>query len=331
MKNIEETSAIIPVAGIGTRLRPHTHTWPKVLLTVGDKPILGHILDEVKNVGIKRVYLIIGHFGEKIKKYVATYYPELKVEYILQKEQKGLGHAVWMAKDYVRGPLMVLLGDTIISADLKKFLFSQDNAIALKEVEDPKRFGVAVVKNGYVARLVEKPEKPLSNLAVVGIYTFKKSEILFKSLEKLKLSGRMTKGEMQLTDALEIMIRSGHKIKPIMIEGWHDCGKKETIIETNKYILKRKKLSARVKGVLVQNPVYIAKSARIKNSIIGPYTSVGEHVQIEDSIITDSIINQGAVIHNMNLDKSLIGPDAVLKGRVEHVNIGENSEIKFEN
>jgi len=330
VKKISKFSAIVPVAGVGTRLRPHTHTYPKVLLTVGDKPIIGHILDDLQKAGIRKVYMIIGYMGDKITEYVKANYPKLKVTYIVQSEAKGLGHAIWLAKDYVEGPALIMLGDTILSADIKKFLKPGTNALAVKEVEDPRRFGVVESKGGYIRKVVEKPQHPKTNMAIVGIYSFNNSSVLFGSLDKLIASGRKTKGEIQLTDALEIMIKSGVKIKPITIEGWYDCGKPETLLLTNRYILKKKKMFAKRKGVVIIEPVYIAKSAKIKNAIIGPNVSVGENVEISWSMISDSIIGRDSSISNMNLNESLIGSGIVLKDHIKRINIGDNSEINFE-
>ena len=324
-------TAIIPVAGTGTRLRPHTYTYPKVLLTVGDKPILGHILDRLRQAKFRKVCLIIGYLGEKVREYVSKNYGDLEVTYVVQEEQRGLGHAIWLTKAFVSGPAFIILGDTLIEADLPEFLKGDFDRIAVKEVEDPKRFGVVKVKNGFIESMVEKPEKPVSNLAIVGIYSFKNSNILYNNLDRLAKMGKTTKGEMQLTDAMSLMMEAGHKIKPVKIEGWFDCGKPETLLSTNRYILAKKQENIQVchKDYLLIKPVYISKTAKVRNSIIGPNVSVGDDAVIENSIISDSIINEGAVIKSANLDKSLIGPNAVVEGRIDSINIGENSEIKL--
>ncbi len=328
MKN--DYTAIIPVAGTGTRLRPHTYTYPKVLLTVGDKPILGHILDRLKKEGFKKICLVIGYLGEKVREYVSNNYPDFKVNYVLQEEQRGLGHAIWLTRSVVSGPVFIILGDTIIEADIPEFLKGDFDKIGVKKVEDPRRFGVVIEKKGFVKYMVEKPEKFVSDLAIVGLYSFKNSSILFSSLEKLAKSGKTTKGEMQLTDAMSIMIKEGHKIKTVHTEGWFDCGKPETLLETNRHILSCKKnLKVQTGPFMVIKPVYISPTAKISNSIIGPNVSVGDNVVIDNSIISDSIINENAFIKNGNLDKSLIGPSASVTGRVDSINIGENSEIKL--
>lgn len=328
--NKSEFTAVVPVAGAGTRLRPHTHTYPKVLLTVGDKPILGHILDEISAAGIKKICLVTGYLGDKIKEYVNRSYPGLKISYVEQPEPKGLGHAIWLTRRAVTGPVMVMLGDTIISADLGKFLKSKDDCIAVKEVADPRRFGVVEVKGGYISGMMEKPEHPKSKLAIVGIYSFHNSSVLYNSLEKIVDSGQTTKGEIQFTDALAALVKGGHKLKPIAIDGWYDCGKPETLLETNRYILDSKKFSPKAKNSLIIPPVYISPTAHVENSIVGPYVSIGDGARIDSSMISDSIVNEKASILNINLSGSLIGPSATIVGRKDQLNVGENSEIKFD-
>lgn len=323
-------TAIIPVAGTGTRLRPHTYTYPKVLLTVADKPILGHILDKLKQNNFRKICLVIGYLGEKVRDYVSKKYPEFEVSYVVQQQQKGLGHAIWLSRSLVRGPVFIILGDTIIEADLPSFLKGDCDKIGVKKVSDPSRFGVVKIKRGYIEYMVEKPEKFISDLAIVGLYSFKDSSLLFESLQELSDIGKTTKGEMQLTDAISLMIKKGHKIKPVNTEGWFDCGKPDTLLATNRHILSSKKNLKYPQGsFFVIKPCYISPSATIKNSIIGPNVSVGDNCVIENSIISDSIINENAEIKKANLDKSLIGPSAIVNGRIDSINIGENSEIKL--
>ncbi len=323
-------TAVVPVAGMGTRLRPHTHTYPKVLLTVGDKPIIGHILDDLSGAGIRKVCMVVGYLGDKIKEYVAKNYRHLEVSYVEQAEPKGLGHAIWLTRRCVTGPVLVMLGDTILDADLAKFMNSKDDCIAVKEVADPRRFGVVETKGGYISAMVEKPEKPRTNLAIVGIYTFHNSSALYNSLQALVDSGRTTKGEIQFTDAMAAMVKAGHKIRPVPIEGWYDCGKPETLLETNRHILDRKRFSPKAKNSVIIPPVYIAPTAKVEGSIVGPYVSIGDGVRVESSIISDAIVNENASIININLTGSLVGPSATVAGRKDQLNVGENSEIRFD-
>ncbi len=326
----DQFTAVVPVAGAGTRLRPHTYTYPKVLLTVGDKPIIGHILDELSAAGIKKICLVTGVFGDKIKEYVGKNYQRLEVSYVEQSEPKGLGHAIWLTRGCVAGPLMVVLGDTIFDADLPGFMASKEDCIAVKAVEDPRRFGVVEVKGEYISAMVEKPDKPKTNLAIVGIYAFRNSSLLYRSLEKLVDSGRTTRGEIQFTDALALMVKSGHKIKAMPIAGWYDCGKPETLLKTNRFVLDKKKFYPKAKNSVFIPPVYVSPTARVENSVVGPYASIGDGAKIVSSIISDSIVNEGATITDMSLCCSLVGPNAVVAGRKDHLNVGENSEVRFD-
>lgn len=330
MKTKRVFSAVVPVAGTGTRLRPHTHTYPKVLLTVGHKPILGHILDQLLDIGTPKVCLVIGYLGEKIKDYVSSAYPSLDVTYVEQKEPLGLGHAVALTENHVRGPVFILLGDTIISADMSRFVRFDSDCIGVREVEDPRRFGVVETKKGYISRITEKPRHPASNMAVVGAYSFTDSSALYSSLRNLIRARKTTKGEIQLTDAIQSLIASGRRIRPVVIQGWYDCGKPSTLLATNRYILGRHKCAVRRAGSLIIQPAYISRSAKISDSIIGPYVSIGDMADISHSIVANSIINEKARIKNMLLRDSLIGPSAALTGRTDQINIGENSEINFE-
>jgi glucose-1-phosphate thymidylyltransferase len=327
---MDKYTAIIPVAGSGKRLRPHTYTYPKVLLTVGDKPIIGHIIDKLIKSQINDICFVIGYLGDKVKEYVEKNYSDkINASYIFQEEQKGLGHAIWLTRDFVKGHILIILGDTIIETDIKKFINTKNAIIGVNEVSDPQRFGIVSIKNGFVYDMIEKPSNPPTNLAISGVYSFPDSSKLYGALDLLVNNRRTTKGEIQLTDAMRIMVKNGYKIKPIKIDGWYDCGKPETLLETNKYILSRNSKKYDFKNCVIVDPVYISNTAKIENSIIGPYASIGDGVVIKDSIVSESIINEHATIKCSNLIKSLIGPYAMVIGRRHSLNVGENSEIKM--
>lgn len=324
-------TAIVPVAGSGTRLRPHTYTYPKVLLRVGDKPILGHIVDKLIDVGIKDIVFVIGYLGEKVKDYIVSNYSrKINPKFVVQESQLGLGHAVWLAIKNINTPILIILGDTIIDTDVEKFLDESVSKIGIREVDDPKRFGIVKLKGDLVVDMIEKPDNPPTNLAIAGIYSFVNSSDLYLALDELIKNNRTTKGEYQLTDAIRIMIKNGHKIKAVTVNGWYDCGKPQTLLATNKFILQTKKLNYKIDGSVIIPPVYISKKAKIKYSIIGPYASIADDVEIENSIISSTIINDGAVIRNSNLVNSIIGPNAIVSGRSYSINVGENSEIKMD-
>ncbi|MGQ9602826.1 MAG: sugar phosphate nucleotidyltransferase [bacterium] len=321
--------AVIPVAGEGTRLRPHTHTTPKPLLRVAGKPILGHILDDVTSLGIKQVVLIVGYRASEIVDYVKSNY-SLELDVVEQKERLGLGHAIYLAKPYVGSePMLIILGDTIFKGDFRKILTMEGNVIGVKEVDRPSRFGIVEVDGERIVNLVEKPDRPRSNLAVVGIYHIKDSKVLFSSLEEIIRQDRRTRGEFQLTDALNDMIVKGIELRVFGIEGWFDCGKPETLLSANRALLELDGGQTEVPGNIIFNPVYIAEGASVQDSIIGPYVSIAERSVVRRSIIKNSIIGESATVEDVLLDASLVGDNAVVKGTFKHLNVGDSSEINF--
>jgi len=319
---------VVPVAGEGTRLRPHTHTAPKVLLHVAGKPILGHILDEIAGLKPEEVILVVGHLGEKIQEYVSKHY-SFKARYVQQHERKGLGHAVSLARPHVdpKEPVLILLGDTVFRAPFKDILSAKESLLGVKEVEDPRRFGVVEVKNGYVSRLEEKPAWPASNLVIVGIYYLTRPGLLFECLDDIMAKGVKVKGEFQLTDALECMIQRGEKMRLFPIDDWFDCGKVETLLHTNRELLKRKASAYTLKNSIVIPPVFIADPERVEHSIIGPFASIAEGATVKRAILKDTIVSENAFVEDIALHNSLIGENAVVKGSFRTLNVGDSSEV----
>jgi len=321
--------AVIPVAGEGTRLRPHTHTVPKPLLRVAGKPILGHILDDVVDMGIKELVLVVGYRGEDIVDYVRANY-DIKLSFVEQSERLGLGHAIYLSREFVgEEPVLILLGDTIFKGDLKKMVASGGNSIGVRKVPDPQRFGIAEIRDSRIVSLVEKPEKPKSNLAVAGVYAITDSAALYSALDSIITSGRRTKGEFQLTDALNLMIKNGSEIKPFEVEGWYDCGKPEALLETNRALLELASPRVKIPGSIIIDPVHIGENVKIESSVIGPFVSVAKNSKITRSIIRNSIVGESAVVEDGLLDSSLIGDNAVVKGNFKRLNVGDSSEINF--
>jgi len=321
--------AIIPVAGEGTRLRPHTHTIPKPLIRVAGKPILGHILDDAVALGIKDIVLIVGYRGREIVDYVRANY-DVKLNFVEQEARLGLGHAVYLARKYVgKEPVFIILGDSIFKGDLGTMIASDCNYIGVKRVAEPQRFGVARLEGSRIVDLVEKPEQPDSDLAVVGLYAIKDTEALFGALDSLISSGSKTKGEFQLTDALNAMIKDGIELKAFEVEGWYDCGKPETLLETNRALLEMLRPRAEAPGSIIVDPVHIAPDAEIEASVIGPYVSIAERAVVRRSIIRNSIIGEGASVEDALLDSSLVGDNAAVRGMFKRLNVGDSSEIDF--
>ncbi len=322
--------AVIPVAGFGTRLKPHTYSLPKVLLNVGGKPILAHILEELLEENITKATFIIGYLGDVVKKYVADTFPEINAEYVQQDEMLGLGHAIYKAiPTFDDEEIFIILGDTVFDVDLKSVFKNKRTSLGVKKVDDPRRFGVAFVENGIIKKLIEKPQEPVSNLALVGLYYISNADLLSESLKHIIENDIKTSGEYQLTDALQVMIDHGEDITTFPVEGWYDCGKPETLLATNRFLLSRNGSNRQLENVVINDPVFIADSAIVKNSIIGPYTTIAEHCKISDSIIRNSIISPKANVHTTILENSIIGSSATIKGTYNKLNAGDSSEIEF--
>ena len=324
-----EVVAIIPVAGAGTRLRPHTHTQPKVLLHVAGKPILAHILDDLVALGIRRVVLIVGVMGEQVREFVARRYGALHVDYVEQVERLGLGHAVALAEPHADDhPVLIILGDTIFEADLKGVLAAGSSSIGVKAVADPRRFGIVERDaSGRITRLVEKPDQPTSNLAITGIYYFSRGGPLFEALHELQKKNLRTRGEFQLTDAMQILVSKGQAIGTFPVEGWYDCGNTETLLETNRILLDKRGPTPAIPGSVTQGPVFVAPDATIDHCVLGPHVSVAPGARLRNAVLRDSIVNENATVEDILLEGSVVGENAVVTGGFRRVNVGDSSEV----
>ena len=322
---------IIPVAGIGKRLRPHTHTKPKPLLKVAGKSILGHIIDSIKPLNPEKIVFVIGHYGRMIKEYLKSNYPEYssRFKYVEQERREGLGHAVYLALQKVEPSesVMVVLGDTIFDVDYKKILAGGRNTICVSETDDPRRFGIVRIDGDRVIDLVEKPENPPSNLAIVGIYYFLRGSEIYASLKFIIENNIKTKGEYQITDAMKHFIKE-NELFIYRIKGWYDCGKTETLLKTNRFLLERHNSPGSGKNSVIIPPVYIPRSVYIENSIIGPYVSVGDNSVIKNSIVRNSILYDGARVENVLLEDSIVGEDAAIVEDFKVMSIGDHSIIE---
>ena len=321
--------AVILLAGLGTRLRPHTYSKPKPLVQVAGKPVLGHVMDSLKGLSIDETIFIVGYLGDQIQKYVADHYPHMRARYVEQNEMKGQAHAIRLAKDFIDQEVLVIFGDTIWETDFSRLSrVKGDGLIYTKQVDDPRRFGVVNLQDGFVTKFVEKPSTPISNLAVVGVYYFRDWKRLMNALDTLIERNIQTKGEYFLADAMQLMIEDGARLEAETIPVWEDCGTVPAILRTNRYLLTKQGSHARdLPGSVILPPVYISDSAHIVNSIIGPNVSISEEAIVENSIIRDSIISEGAHIENRVLEGSLIGKDALVRGTFQRLNVGDSSEI----
>lgn len=325
---------IIPVAGYGTRLRPHTYSKPKPLVQVAGNTVLGHILDMLKGVGVNEITFIVGYLGDQIRDYVSDKYPEFKANYVEQRDRKGQAHAIYLAKELVDEPVLIIFADTISDADLVSLqTIKSDGVIFARQVEDPRRFGVVTTDDhGIIGKFVEKPDQWVSDLAVIGVYYIKDHQGLFHSIEELMERNIQTKGEYFLADALQLMVENGTQFEAWPINVWEDCGTPPALLQTNRYLLEHG--GAATDDHLCENcviipPVHIPRSARIVNSVIGPYVSLAEGCQVRNTILRDTIVDEGAVIQDTMLSESLIGNGAVVRGRYRKLSVGDSSVVDF--
>ncbi|HEY3288962.1 MAG TPA: sugar phosphate nucleotidyltransferase [Anaerolineae bacterium] len=329
-------NVIIPLAGFGTRLRPLTYSKPKPLINVAGKPVLGHILDKLVNEDLQDVVFIVGYLGEQIAQYIKSTYPGLRAHYVEQKELNGQAPAILLARELVQGPTIIVFVDTLADADLAGLQKeTADGVIYVKEVEDPRRFGVVKLsEKGIISRFIEKPDDTTNRLAVIGMYYVKEIQLLMSACEELVQRDIKTKDEYFLADAFNLMIEHGASLRPQPVDVWLDCGKPDTVLSTNRYLLEHGHDNsgdwAYRSNVMVVPPVNIHPSAKIERSVIGPYATIAEDCEIKSSIISDSVVDAGATVTDHVLANSLIGRDAVLIGRSRRFNVGDSSVVGFD-
>jgi glucose-1-phosphate thymidylyltransferase len=323
---------IIPVAGAGAKLRPHTYTQPKPLIPLAGKTILSFIVDQFLEAGQTEFIFIIGYLGEKIKHFVEENYPHINAQFVIQQERSGTGHAIYLTKEFIQPgeEIMVVYGDTICDYDFKEVLQSPTTVLGVKKVDDPRDFGVAEINpEGKVSHVVEKPKIPKSNLALVGVYKINEVELMFKIIEHHLHQNTST--EYPLTDVLEEMLNQQVEMKVFHVNNWFDCGKKETLLDTNATLLNKVEYASEeipfFDNTIIIHPVSIAEGCEIENSIVGPNVTIGEKTIIRSSMVRDSIIGSYSVLEKVVLHSSLIGSDALICGNSQSLNIGDNTEI----
>ena len=323
---------IIPLAGKGTRLRPHTHITPKPMLKVAGKPVMAYVMDDVVKLGgVEQVVYITGHLKEKVEEFARASY-DIPAVFVEQVVQDGTAGAVALARPYVDQPVLIVFVDTIFDADLSIVKTTDaDGIIWVKEVEDYQRFGVVVTdKDGNMTKIVEKPDTPISKRANIGLYYVKNWKLLYEGID-WTLKQPKNKGEYYLTDAFQYMIDKGAKIKVIDVEGWYDAGKLDTLLETNKIVLE-KGAARRPKNVeasvTIHDPVYIEDDVTLTNSTIGPNVTLGKGSRVESSTLTDTIVGSKGTIKHSQLRNSLIGDDVVIEGMKGELTVADHSEIR---
>jgi glucose-1-phosphate thymidylyltransferase len=324
------------MAGFGTRLRPLTWSKPKPLVPVAGKPILGHVLDMFVSLrSIEEVVFIVGYMGDQVEEYVKRAHPHLRSCYVEQREMLGQSHALWLAREHVHGPILVLFVDTLIETDLEQALAGAREAVAwVKAVQDPRRFGVAELgRDGWVKRLVEKPADLENNLVVVGCYYLPSGEDLIAAIQEQMERKIQLNGEFFLADALNVMLESGLKMKVREVSVWEDCGKPEALLHTNRYLLDHGRENSSLvqrPDLVIVPPVFIDPAAQARHSIIGPYASLAAGCVVESSIVRDSIVDEEADISGAVLTGSLVGRQARIRGPQRSLIVGDSSEVGFE-
>ncbi len=322
--------AVIPAAGIGKRLRPHTLNVPKVMINLAGKRLIGHVLEAVESAGVTSVSVIVGYKGEQVEEYVNRFYSHMRLDFPYQAERKGLGHAVLQGLEDKEEGVLILLGDTVFDVDFNNFVNSGENAIAVVKVDDPRRFGVAEIDSKKrIERLVEKPEVPKSDLALAGMYYLKDQRVLKAAIEKLIADDIKTRGEYQLTDALQLMLESGAEILAVEINGWYDCGTKESLLDSHRFLLDHTLSANHAKDTIIHPPVFIHPEAKVVNSVIGPNVTIDKRADVCGAILTETIVGKDSVIKNMILSHSLIGDHSIVENQVRAVNVGDYSELKL--
>ncbi len=323
---------IIPLAGKGTRLRPHTLTTPKPMLRVAGKPVMDYVLDDVRKLGdVEEVIYITGHLKEAVEQHAKSAYPDMKASFIEQQVQDGTAGAVGLARSRVDQPVLIIFVDTIFDADLSVIKTSKDDGILwTKVVDDWHRYGVIVADdNGHMTKIVEKPTTPISKRANIGLQYVRNWKLLFEGIDHV-LKQPKNKGEWYLTDAFQYMVDKGAKLKVAEAAGWYDAGQVDTILATNGVMLEkgRARKPAGLTDCTIIDPVYIEDDVTLTGSTIGPNVSISEGTSITNSTVRDTIVGRLSNIDKSALSGSLVGDHTKISGVKGTVSIGDCSEVR---
>ncbi|WP_049888957.1 sugar phosphate nucleotidyltransferase [Natronococcus occultus] len=333
--------AIVPTAGNGTRLYPHTHTKPKPMVRLAGKPILGHILTNFRATKVDEIVVVVGGpMQNQVIEYAQENYSDrFELTFVEQESPQGLGHSIYQAESAVRGDSAVIaLGDMLFQNGYRTFLEAHDalsnvdGSIGLKRVTEPHRYGIASVENGRITELVEKPVDPPSDLAISGVYVIEDTGHLFDSLEHLlEKNRRGAGGEYQLTDALNLMVSQGSVLGMFKVDDWYDCGRPKTLLEANRITLEQMGTGASEtsEGNVIIEPVDVGTNVTINESVIGPYVSIDDGATIINSIVRDCIVGRNTTLRDATLTESLLGDNSTVEGEPNSLNIGDNSSISI--
>lgn len=333
---------VIPMAGLGTRMRPHTWSRPKPLLPVAGRPMLAHILDRFQDQPIDQYVFIIGWLGEQVQDYVRSHF-DVPASYVTQEKMLGQAHAIWLAREHLVGPLFLMFVDTLFDdVDFTGLAETGpdgraldgpilDGMIFTKEVDDPRRFGVVETDGaGRATKLIEKPDSLDNRQVLMGLYYFRDGEWLARACKELMDRRLTTKGEYYLADAVTLMIEQGANFRTRPVGVWKDTGKPESTLDTHRYLLEHgcdNSYSAPRPGVAINPPVFIHPQAIVERSVIGPYVSIEKDAVIRDSVLRDTLVDEGAQLNAVTLEASLIGRWARVNGAFSTLNLGDSSTM----
>ena len=324
---------VIPLAGKGTRLRPHTYTTPKPLVHVGGKPVMSYIMDDLRELGVSEAVFITGYMKGHIEDYIAREYGDFTSHFVEQEVQDGTAGAVKLAEPYIDEDLLIIFVDTLFDTDLsvvRDLPEEEAGIIWAKEVEDYQRFGVILTdENGHMKRIIEKPEDPISKLANIGLYYIRDWKMLFDGIDRTLSGPKGPSGEFYLTDAFQYMIDQGAKIRTAEVKGWYDCGKPETLIETNRHLLEttRGRRPDGGSSCKCSGPVRIEPGVVLERCEIGPNVTLEEGSRVEGGVIRDCIIGRDVVLRNAKLHNSVIGDRCVIENFEGSLNIAADSTV----
>ncbi len=327
--------AVIPLAGKGTRLRPHTHHIPKPLVRVAGKPVMSYILDDLVELGIEEVVFIVGYLQDTIRDYIASEYPSITPHYVVQEVQDGTAGAVKLAEPYADDELLILFVDTLFDADLElaETLGPElAGVIWAKEVEDYQRFGVIVTdEDGMMTRIVEKPSEPISKLANIGLYFIRDYALLFEGINHTLASAPGPSGEYFLTDAFQYMVDQGAKIMTAPVDGWYDCGKLDALLDTNRHLLETGRSvvadDASLENSTLEGSVRVEAGSTVLDSTLGPNVTLEAGARVVSSTLRDCIVGAGAVVEDSTLHDSVVGAAAHVTGFTGRLNVTHHSEV----